>query len=128
RLQELGEPAQPGKQPVYRLVPSWPRYLLMAQLVAIYTCTGVVKTGGVWVQGDALYYALNMDHFYRFEDWTQQVSAVLGTNLFRLMTWVTRWWEEHFAIAMLGAIVGFGLRHRDAAWYRAESTPVRRWL
>lgn len=128
RLQEVGEPAEPGKQPVYRLVPSWPRYLLMAQLVAIYTATGVVKNGSVWVQGDALYYALNMDHFYRFEDWTQQVSAALGTNVFRLMTWVTKWWESHFGIAMLGAIVGFGLRHRDAPWYRAQDTGARRWL
>lgn len=128
RLQEVDEPAQPGKQPVYRLVPSWPRYLLMAQLVAIYTATGVAKTGSVWAQGDALYYALNMDHFYRFEDWTQQVSAVFGTNLFRLMTWVTRWWEIHFGIALLGVIVGFQLRHRDAPWFRAQDRPWRRWL
>ncbi|MBZ5715437.1 hypothetical protein [Nannocystis pusilla] len=128
KLQEVGEPAQPGKQPVYRLVPSWPRYLIMAQLVAIYTATGIVKTGNVWAQGDALYYALNMDHFYRFEDWTQQVSAVFGTNMFRLMTWVTRWWEEHFAIAMLGAIVGFNLRHRDQPWFVAQDRPWRRWL
>ncbi|MDC0718566.1 hypothetical protein [Nannocystis bainbridge] len=128
KLQEVGEPAQPGKQPVYRLIPSWPRYLIMAQLAAIYTATGIVKTGNVWMQGDALYYALNMDHFYRFEDWTQQVSAVFGTNLFRLMTWVTRWWEEHFAIAILGAILGFQLRHRDQPWFIAQDRPWRRWL
>lgn len=127
RLQEAGAAPAPGLEPIYRLVPSWPRYLIMAQLVAIYTCTGVAKSGSIWAQGDALYYALNMDHFYRFEDWTQQVSAVFGTNIFRLMTWVTRWWESHFAVALLGAIVGFGLRHRDAPWRRAEDRPWRRW-
>jgi hypothetical protein len=36
-----------------------------------------VKNGAVWAKGDALYYALNMDHFYRF--YPQEVSSVVGT-------------------------------------------------
>jgi hypothetical protein len=82
RLQEVGLPPSPGRRPVYALVPSWPRYLMIGQLIAIYTSTGMVKTGGVWANGDALYYSLNLDHFYRFELWTQMVSATFGTNLF----------------------------------------------
>ena len=129
RLQEVWEEPQAGKEPVYRLVPSWPRYLLIGQLVAIYTNTGIVKNGGVWVQGDALYYALNMDHFYRFEVWTQQVSASLGTNVFRFMSWVTRWWEVYFGLATLGLILAFGQRHRDQEWYQAQDRRrVVRWL
>ncbi len=129
QLQEAFEAPQPGKQPIYRLVPSWPRYLFMGQLLAIYTATGLAKTGWIWAQGDALYYALNMDHFYRFEDWTQQVSAVLGTNVFRVMTWVTRWWEVYFAVAALGMALKFGLEHKDQPWYRAQSASrLRVWF
>ncbi len=128
RLQEVGLPPSPGRAPVYRLVPSWPRYLMMAQLVAIYTSTGMVKTGSVWAQGDALYYSLNLDHFYRFELWTQMVSATLGTTVFRLMTWVTLWWECCFAVAGLGMILKFGLDHRDQPWYRAQQVAWRVWL
>jgi len=113
---------------VYPLIPSWPRYLMMGQLVAIYTSTGLVKTGVVWQNGDALYYALNLDHFYRFEGLTQQVSAAFGTTLFRLMTWVTLWWESCFGVLVLGMILKFGLDHRERPWYRAQDVLWRRWL
>ncbi|HRI11277.1 MAG TPA: hypothetical protein PKW35_25840, partial [Nannocystaceae bacterium] len=129
RLQEPGEAPRPGAEPVYRLVPAWPRYLMIGQLIGIYTETGLVKTGGVWARGDALYYALNMDDFYRFEDYTQILSAFLGTNLFKVMTYVTHWWEMCFAAAGLGMILKFGLDHREEPWYRAmESARWRVWL
>jgi len=113
---------------VYPLVPSWPRYLMMGQLTAIYVSTGLVKTGVVWQNGDALYYALNLDHFYRFEGVTQMVSAALGTTVFRAMTWVTLWWESCFGVLALGMILKFGLDHRDQPWYRAQDVAWRRWL
>jgi len=116
------------RAPIYRLVPAWPRYLFMLQLAAIYIATGVVKTGDVWAKGDALYYALNMDHFYRFENATQVVSSVFATNLFRLMTWVTHWWERLFPLVLIGVILRFGLRHRDEPWYRAQHRGWRLWL
>ncbi len=116
-----------GKEPIYRLVPVWPRYLFMLQLAALYLTTGAVKTGGIWAAGDALYYALNMDHFYRFEWQTQQISAVFGTNVFRLMTWVTHWWEQLFPFVLVGVALRFTQRHRDQPWYRAQDTKVRKW-
>lgn len=128
KLQEVGLPPSPGRAPVYRLIPSWPRYLMMGQLIAIYTSTGMVKTGSVWANGDALYYSLNLDHFYRFELWTQMVSATFGTTLFRLMTWVTLWWESCFAVAGLGMILKFGLDHRDKPWHVAQRVAWRVWL
>ena len=128
RLQEVGLPPSPGRAPVYALVPSWPRYLMMGQLIAIYTSTGMVKTGSVWAKGDSLYYSLNLDHFYRFELWTQMVSASLGTTVFRLMSWVTLWWECCFAALGLGMILKFGLDHRDQPWHRAQRVAWRLWL
>jgi hypothetical protein len=131
----LDDPAHPPeegdtrvRQPIYRLVPSWPRYLFMLQLAAIYIATGVVKTGDVWAKGDALYYALNMDHFYRFEYATQVVSSVFATNVFRLMTWVTHWWERLFPLVLVGVILRFGVVHRDEPWYRAQHRGWRLWL
>jgi len=129
-LQEPGEAAEdPAKKPIYRLIPAWPRYLMMAQLVGIYTQTGLVKTGSVWARGDALYYALNMDHFYRFEVYTQQLSAVFSTNVFRVMTYVTHWWEAGFGALALGMVLKFGFDHRDQDWYREmQRRRVRVWI
>ncbi|MEM9454594.1 MAG: hypothetical protein AAGF11_10475 [Myxococcota bacterium] len=118
---------QGHREPIYRRVPAWPRYLFMLQLAALYCTTGSVKTGSVWKVGDALYYALNMDHFYRFEWVTQQVSYVFGTNLFRLNTWVTHWWERLFPLLLIGVSLRFTLRHRHQAWYRAQDRWWRRW-
>ncbi|MCA9657813.1 MAG: hypothetical protein KC486_05675, partial [Myxococcales bacterium] len=85
--------------------------------------------GSVWAQGDALYYALNMDHFYRFEVYTQQISATFSTTIFKWMTYVTHWWEMCFAAAALGMILKFGLEHRDEDWYRdMERRRWRVWL
>ncbi len=116
-----------GKEPIYRLTPAWPRYLFMLQLAALYTTTGCVKTGSVWADGNALYYALNMDHFYRFEWYTQQVSAVFGTNVFRVMTWTTHWWEMCFPLLLVGVSLHFTLRHKNEPWYRAQDVWWRRW-
>jgi hypothetical protein len=130
RLEDPDAPHEEGQgphEPIYRRVPAWPRYLFMLQLAALYCSTGGVKTGAIWAAGDALYYALNMDHFYRFEWYTQQVSAVLGTNLFRLNTWVTHWWERLFPIMLVGVALQFTLRHRHEPWYRAQDTAWRRW-
>jgi hypothetical protein len=99
-----------GLQAIYRLVPAWPRRLMMLQLVCIYCYTGVVKNGSVWSRGDALYYALNMDHFYRY--YPQQLSAIFGTNLFRVMTWVTHWWEVFFPVVLIGVATRWLVKER----------------
>lgn len=116
---------EPAPVVVYPLVPSWVRILMMAQLAAVYMTTGLVKTGHVWARGDALYFALNMDHFYRFENVTQVVSAPISLNLFRIATWITHYWEMCFPVVLVGMILRFGLQHRDQPWYREQQ--ARRW-
>ncbi|MFV8752156.1 hypothetical protein ACNOYE_16535 [Nannocystaceae bacterium ST9] len=125
-----GKRRTPSGEPIrYRLIPAWPRYLLMAQLICIYASTGLYKTGDVWAAGDALYYSLNMDHFYRFEGFTQWFSALFATTLFRWMTWVTLWWEKLFGVVAIGIVLDWGLRHRDQAWYQAmDAVKWRKWL
>jgi hypothetical protein len=109
-----------GLEPIYRLIPSWPRKLMILQLAALYCYTGTVKTGSVWTRGDAFYYSWNLDHFYRI--YPQHVSAVFGTNLFRLMTWVTHWWEILFPLVVVGLVA------RWAARERVPMRPAARWL
>lgn len=113
----------------YRLVPGWARWLFIMQLVCIYMATGLYKTGNVWKQGDALYYSLNMDHFYRFEVVTQWVSVYLATNVFRLMTLVTLWWEKLFGLVLIGLVLRWRHLHRDSPWYREmQAVWWRMWL
>jgi hypothetical protein len=102
-----------GLQAIYRLIPAWPRRLMMLQLAVLYACTGILKNGGVWAKGDAVYYAWNMDHFYRF--YPQKISAIFGTNLLRLATWVAHWGEALFFFCFLGMLIGFALREKVPA-------------
>lgn len=128
-LQGADGAADPSEAPIYRMIPAWPRYLMMVQLVVIYVQTGAVKTGAAWRSGDALYYALNQDIYYRFAGLTQEVSAIFATNVFRWMTAITRGWEVSFALLGLGMILKFGLDHRGEPWYRAmDGRRGRRWL
>ncbi len=110
-----------GLAAIYRRIPVWPRRLVMLQLATIYCYTGVVKNGAVWARGDAFYYALNMDHFYRF--YPQPMSSLLGNNVFRVMTWVTHWWEVFFPLVLVGLVT---------RWAIAEKLPAlagwRRWV
>ncbi|MGB1276417.1 MAG: hypothetical protein ACPG77_11775, partial [Nannocystaceae bacterium] len=92
-----------GLQAIYRLIPAWPRRLMMLQLCTIMVTTGILKNGSVWARGDAIYYAWNLDHFYRF--YPQQISSIIGTNILRLMTWFAHWGEVFCAVMMIGVIL-----------------------
>ena len=101
-----------GLAAIYRLIPAWPRRLAIIQLCTVYAFTGIVKNGSVWAKGDAIYYAWNMDHFYRF--YPQWISAHFGTNVLRLMTWMAHWGEAFFWISIIGIFV---------FWARSERIP-----
>ena len=106
-------PAHPdGLEPIYRLIPSWPRKLIMLQLATLYLTTGTLKTGGVWMHGDALYYAINLDHFYRLP--SQYLAALAGTNVFRAMTWAVKIGQSGFAIIIFGLVTRWVAREKFA--------------
>jgi hypothetical protein len=121
RLSEPGKPGEGagaapsdehphGLQPIYRLIPMWPRMLVILQCVALYCYTGVVKNGRTWWSGDAFYYAFNLDHFYRIPP--QWLSSVLGTTLFRVNTQVVHAWESLFPLVVVGMVARWAL-HED---------------
>lgn len=119
----LSEPGKPGNgagavvdgkvfEPIYRLIPAWPRMLVVLNVATLYCATGTLKNGPVWNGGDAMYYAFNLDHFYRLPP--QALSSAFGTTLFKLNTWVTHWWEALFPLVVLGLVL---------RWHRRESIP-----
>ncbi len=111
RIAAAGAP--PGvavQEPIYRAIPFWPRFLVILQLGVLYMDTGVVKNGSIWTKGDSFYFALNLDHFYRYPP--QQLSAIFGTNLFRLNTHVVHYWECFFPVVVLGLVGRWALKHR----------------
>lgn len=97
-----------GLHAIYRMIPAWPRRLMLIQFGFLYANTGILKNGSVWAQGYAIYYAWNMDHFYRFHP--QQITALLGTNVLRFATWFTHWGEAFFAVVLLSVFY----------WWRKE--------
>ena len=99
-----------GLEAVYRRVPGWPRLLMIFQLATIYVYTGSAKTGAVWLKGDTLYYALNMDHFYRVPP--QFISSIFATNAFRAMTWIVHIWQCGFPLVVAGLIIRWAIREK----------------
>ena len=60
--------------PPLRLIPAWPLRIMMLQLAIIYCATGALKSGHTWMDGTALFFALNLDHFYRHPAQIQLVT------------------------------------------------------
>ena len=110
-----------GLEAIYRLVPAWPRMLMIVQTAFLYLDTGVVKNGGVWHAGDAFYYASSLDHFYRMP--TTELGAIFGTTLFRLNSWIVHYWEACFPLILIGLVVRF--RFREGL---AKLSGPRLWL
>lgn len=92
------------------MIPGWPLRLMMVQLAVLYCATGLLKSGYTWRNGTALYYAMNLDHFYRYPA-PGLVAWLQETGLLVWSTRLVRLWEVFFPVALLGAV----LRARERA-------------
>src|SRR5690606_32896866 len=104
--------------PPLRLIPAWPLRLAMLQLTIIYCATGLLKSGSTWANGTALYYSLNLDHFYR---WPQMgiVGALHYLGVLPALTILVHWWEMLFPLGLIGAAVNAFERDRaSGVWPR----------
>ncbi|MBK6921692.1 MAG: hypothetical protein IPH07_30125 [Deltaproteobacteria bacterium] len=108
RLRTREHQADTTREPIHRRIPAWPRMLMILQLATVYLYTGSAKTGGIWAAGDSLYYALNLDHFYRMPP--QLMSQLFATNIFRVMTWTVHFWQIGFPLLLVGMVTRFQLR------------------
>jgi hypothetical protein len=108
-----------SRVPALRTIPAWPMRLMMLQLCIIYCATGILKSGSTWKDGSALYFALNLDHFYRVP--MTGVVTVLHWLLILPNTAIfVRWWEVLFPIAAVGAALNAYERERiTGAWPKA---------
>ncbi|MBA3549270.1 MAG: HTTM domain-containing protein [Nannocystis sp.] len=100
--------------PPLRLIPAWPLRIMMLQLAIIYCATGALKSGHTWMDGTALFFALNLDHFYRHPAQIQLVTFLQMIWALPLATWITRIWEMSFPLALLGAGLRAFERERSA--------------
>ena len=110
--------------PPLRQIPAWPFRLMMLQLAIIYCATGALKSGHTWLDGTALFFALNLDHFYRHPNQIQLVTFLQMIWVLPLATWITRIWETAFPVALLGA--GVNAFERDKANGVWPTTPTWR--
>jgi vitamin K-dependent gamma-carboxylase-like protein len=77
-------PASPG---VTR-IRSWAGAGLLLQIVLVYVLTGLKKTGGEWLDGTALWYALNQEQYVTAAgQWLRSQTALIGA-LSRVIKWV----------------------------------------
>ncbi|MCA9680922.1 MAG: HTTM domain-containing protein [Myxococcales bacterium] len=109
--------------PAPKRIAVWPQRFFMLQLACIYCATGMLKSGNTWADGSALYYALNLDHFYRVP---MHLAAAWAHKLYitRISAWVVHWWEILFPLVFVGeALRGWDKDVKEGSW----QGPVPRW-
>lgn len=104
------EASPKGLEAIYRAIPMWPRWLMIIQTAVVYGYAGPTKNGNVWAKGDAFYYAFNLDHFYRLPP--QELSAIFGTNLFRVNSFVVHYWQMFFPVVVVGLVIRWVVAER----------------
>ena len=89
-----------GSDGSLRLVPAWPRRLMMVQGAVLLATTGLLKHDDAWLTGDAVHYALTYEHFVRFR--VEAGLAALGEGVLAALTWFARGAEVFFPLALAG--------------------------
>lgn len=110
------------------LIPAWPARLMMLQLAIIYGGTGALKSGITWFDGTALYYALNLDHFYRHPVQIPFVALLQWSGILPLLTWITRLWETLFPLALVGLGLQAFERERGQTRLWGDAPRLRRYI
>lgn len=99
--------------PALATIPAWPIRIMMLQLACIYCATGMLKSGGTWQNGTALYYTLCLDHFYRVPA-IHWVTLAQFFGVLPLLTILVHWWEMLFPLALVGVAINAFERDRAA--------------
>lgn len=99
-----------------RLLPDWLRYTLHnlgiiaigAQTIIIYIIAGLTKLRGeTWIDGSALYYALNMQQFMPWPALTAFVTSIPWMMM--LVSWATVWLQLLFPVLLLNHYTRVGI-------------------
>ena len=112
--------------PALETIAAWPQRLMMLQLAIIYSASGILKSGATWMHGSALYYALNLDHFYRVPA-TGLITSLHKSGVLVVSTIVVHFWEMLFPIVLVGVMLTAYERDRRAGTW-SSARRWRRWL
>lgn len=108
--------------PPLRRIPAWPQRLMMLQLAVIYCATGLLKSGGTWIDGTALYFSLCLDHFYRFPEQIYVATFMQYIGVLPVVTVWVRYWELLFPVVLIGMAVNcYERERRDGTWPQAPA-------
>ncbi|HUG37055.1 MAG TPA: hypothetical protein VML54_08915 [Candidatus Limnocylindrales bacterium] len=99
--------------PPLRGIPAWPLRLMALQVACIYFVTGLLKSGLPWRDGSAIYYALNLDAFYRVPA-QGLIARLQDAGVLPLLSVITPWWETLFPAVVAGALLQAYERARRA--------------
>lgn len=107
-------------------VPAWPRWLIVVQLVLMYTSTGLQKVSAHWVPGGdmgALYYIMQQPSWQRF-DLSFAATVYPLTQAATLGTWL---WEVGAPLLLLA--FWFRRTRSRGGWLRATANRIdaRAW-
>ena len=100
-------------------VPAWPRYLIILQLVMVYTSTGLQKVSSHWIPGGdlgALYYILQQPSWSRWPDMTWLAWIFPVTQMMTLGVWLFEVGSPLLIVALW------------AQSSRVHAGPIRRWM
>jgi hypothetical protein len=85
-----------------RLVPAWPRWLMILQTVPMFAANGLRKSGVSWADGDALWFSLSHPGLPRA--WATEIPTMLGPVPLRLATWFVHGFEVLFPLVVVGVV------------------------
>ena len=78
-----------------------------------------------FIGGGALFFALNLDHFYRHPAQIQLVTFLQTIWALPLATWITRIWETAFPLALLASLLSAPAGAQTAPAASAVPTPAQ---
>ena len=111
-----------------RLVPAWPRYLILLQLVVVYLAAGISKVSSVWTPFGgytALFLAMNDPAFQRLDP--KLIAAVYPlTQLLTATTWLWEWSAPTLLLALHYRLTRDRPGRLRAAMNRVPYVPI--WL
>lgn len=108
--------------PGLRKIMAAPMRLMMLQLSIIYCATGLLKSGNTWADGTALYYALNLDHFYRWPQ-TGVVTFFHWIGVLPITSILVHFWEILFPVALIGSVLNRYERERAVGTWAKPALP-----
>lgn len=119
-----------GLAAIYRLIPAWPRLLIIAQVTLAYGLNGLNKSGTGWWDGTGIFYVLQ-NVWARFD--ARPLAVALVPTGIEGSTFFVLAWESLFPLVAVGSMLRFARREglprpRGARWLWLAIAVVGVWF